>query len=359
MIGKLEEIAVRYQELKNIIADPETLKNITRYRSLLRELSEKEQITEKFDTIKSLEKQLAETRLLLADSDPEIKNMAAAEIAVYEKKIRDLSGQIRMLLLPRDPNSGKNIIVEIRAGTGGDEASLFAADLFRMYQRFCDAEKLKNEVLSFSETGLSGFKEIIFSVSGNSAWDKMKFEMGTHRVQRIPRTESSGRIHTSTATVAVMPEVEEAEFEIDPDELRIEVCRAGGAGGQHVNKTESAVRIIHIPTGITVSCQDDRSQHKNKAKGMKILRARLFDLYERERKEKEDSVRRKQIGSGERSEKIRTYNFPQSRITDHRINLTMHNLENFIEGGMQELIAALQANESEMLLRAVPAQKTA
>jgi peptide chain release factor 1 len=258
---------------------------------------------------------------------------------------------VKYQLIPSDPLADKNIIVEIRAGTGGEEAALFCADLFKMYTRFSEKKRWKVEIIDFNDTGLGGYKEIIFSISGKNVYENLQFEYGGHRVQRIPTTESGGRIHTSAVTVAVLPEAEEADVDIDPDDLRIDVLRSGGAGGQHVNKTESAVRITHIPTGIVIKCQDDRSQHKNKASAMKVLRSKLFELKISELQNQRSEMRKEQVGSGDRSQKIRTYNFPQNRVTDHRINMTIYNLEAFIAGDMEEMIEALKINSIEEKLK--------
>jgi peptide chain release factor 1 len=288
--------------------------------------------------------------MMAGESDPEMIEMAKHEMETKALELAKIEKEMEFLLIPKDPNDKKNAIVEIRAGTGGDEAALFAGELYKMYTRWVEKNRLKMEIMDSSATELGGFKEIIFMVTGDNAYGLLKFESGTHRVQRVPETETRGRIHTSAATVAVLPEQEEVDVEIRPEDLKIEVCRASGAGGQHVNKTESAVRIIHIPTGMESFCQDDRSQVKNREKAMKILRARVKEKLEREEKEKLDSTRRAQIGSGDRSEKIRTYNFPQNRVTDHRIGLTVYNLESVMLGDINEFISKLTEDYNKKML---------
>jgi len=301
--------------------------------------------------MRALEKDLASTRALLDDPDEEIRRMAAEELKRLEGELRDVQRELKLALIPKDPRDARNVVLEIRAGTGGEEAALFAADLFRMYSRYAERKGWKVEVLSHHPTGMGGFKEVIALIEGKGAYSRLKYESGVHRVQRIPVTESQGRIHTSTVTVAVLPEAEEVEVQIDPKDLRIDVFRASGPGGQHVNVTDSAVRITHLPTGLVVQCQDERSQHKNKAKAMKILMARLLELKRKEQEEKIAKERRSQIGTGERSERIRTYNFPQRRVTDHRIGLTLYRLEEVLEGDLDEIIEALIAHYQAEALR--------
>jgi peptide chain release factor 1 len=302
-----------------------------------------------------LSKQLDDSKSLIDDpsGDPEVRKLALEDVRRIEEELRPLRESIEALLLPPDPNDGKNVIIEIRAGTGGEEAALFAADLMRMYLRYTEKRGLKSEILSMNDTGLGGIKEVIFSVEGAEAYERLHLEAGTHRVQRIPETESGGRIHTSAVTVAVLADAEEEEVEIDERDLKIDVYRASGAGGQHVNKTESAVRILHIPSGLVVSCQDERSQIKNRARAMRVLRARLLEKAEHEKHEKDARLKRDQIKSGDRSERIRTYNFPQGRVTDHRIGLTLYNLAVFMNGELDEMLNALVGNEREMKLRAL------
>jgi peptide chain release factor 1 len=282
--------------------------------------------------------------MLEVEEDDELRQLIKEEIKLLEEKIERLEKELPLLLLPKDPNDEKNVIVEIRAGAGGEEAALFAAELMRMYQRYAERKGWKVEVLDINETGLGGVKEVVLRIEGKGAYSRLKYESGVHRVQRVPVTEAGGRIHTSTATVAVLPEVDEVEVEIRPEDLKIETMRASGHGGQHVNRTESAVRITHIPTGIVVSCQNERSQHQNKATALRILRAKLYELYQREQQEKIQKERRSQVGTGERSEKIRTYNFPQNRVTDHRIGLTVYNLPEVLDGDLDEFIDALIAH---------------
>jgi len=295
-----------------------------------------------------LRQRLEETEALWEqEKDPELRNLAKEELEQIRFQLGEKEKELKELLVPRDPRDDKNVIMEIRAGTGGEEAALFAADLFRMYTRYAEGKGWKVEVMDANETELGGFKEIIFSVSGPGAYGDLRYESGVHRVQRVPVTEAGGRIHTSAVTVAVLPEAEETEVEIRPEDLRIDVFRASGAGGQHVNKTESAVRITHLPTGMVVTCQDEKSQHKNKARALRVLRARLYEMEEQKRLQEESAIRRSMVGSGDRSERIRTYNFPQNRITDHRINLTLYKLDSVLEGELGEIIEALKLTERE------------
>lgn len=342
MYDKLLEIEKRFDELSEKMADPKIISSRTEFEKIAKERSQLEPIIEKFRLLKSREKEMEEAKEMLSSDDLEMKELAKQEIDSISSEIEKLKEEIKILLLPKDPNDEKNVILEIRAGTGGEEASLFAGDLFRMYSRYADSKKWRVEILSMNTTGLKGIKEVIAMISGNSVYSNLKYESGVHRVQRVPVTEASGRIHTSTATVAVLPEADEIDVKIDEKDLEIEVCRASGPGGQGVNTTDSAVRIVHKPTGIVVSCQDERSQQKNKARALKILRARLFEM-EREAQEKEiASARRSQVGSGERAEKIRTYNFPQNRVTDHRIGYTSHKLDMILDGDIDELVIALR-----------------
>ncbi|RLA80969.1 MAG: peptide chain release factor 1 [Deltaproteobacteria bacterium] len=351
LLRKLEEVERRFQEVEGRLLDPEVIKNPELYQKYAKEHAELRRLTEPLKRLRALEKELASTRALLDDPDEEIRRMAAEELKRLEGELRDVQRELKLALIPKDPRDARNVVLEIRAGTGGEEAALFAADLFRMYSRYAERKGWKVEVLSHHPTGMGGFKEVIALIEGKGAYSRLKYESGVHRVQRIPVTESQGRIHTSTVTVAVLPEAEEVEVQIDPKDLRIDVFRASGPGGQHVNVTDSAVRITHLPTGLVVQCQDERSQHKNKAKAMKILMARLLELKRKEQEEKIAKERRSQIGTGERSERIRTYNFPQRRVTDHRIGLTLYRLEEVLEGDLDEIIEALIAHYQAEALR--------
>lgn len=348
ILDKLEEIEKRFKEIENLLTKEEIISDLSRYQSLLKERAKIEEIVEKFSEYKKLLKEREDLEVMTKEEqDEDLRSLAEAELEEIEKKLEKIEFDLKALLLPKDPNDEKNIIMEIRAGTGGEEAALFAADLFRMYVGYAQKKGWKVEIVSSNPTGLGGYKEIIFIVEGKGAYSRLKFESGVHRVQRVPITESSGRIHTSTATVAVLPEMEEVDVEIDPKDLRIETFRSGGAGGQHVNKTESGVRITHIPSGIVVQCQDERSQHQNREKAMKVLRARLYEYYQREKENEIASQRRQQVGTGERSEKIRTYNFPQRRVTDHRINYSSFQLEEVLSGELDEFIDRLILAEKE------------
>ncbi len=341
MINKLEEIADRFREIEGLLADPRVTQDQVRYRALSKEHAELAEIVGVYHRYCRLGEEVAGSRELLQDTDLEVRDMARAEIANLEGERASLEQQLRQMLIPKDPNDTKNIILEVRAGTGGDEAALFAGDLFRMYCRYAEHQGWKVEVLSSAESEAGGFKEVIALVSGKGVYSRFKYESGTHRVQRVPETEAQGRIHTSACTVAVLPEAEDVDVDIDPSDLRIDLYRASGAGGQHVNKTESAVRITHIPTGVVVSCQDEKSQHKNKAKAMKVLKSRLLDSMQAEQDARMAADRKSQVGSGDRSERIRTYNFPQGRCTDHRIGLTLYKLDGIMQGDLDELFDAL------------------
>lgn len=352
---KLITIAERYDELTRQLADPDVLADFERVNGLAQERAEIEELVETFRRFEQVEIQLQENRELLEDSDPEMQELAELELAELETEHTALEEQLRILLLPKDPLDEKNVIVEIRAGTGGDEAALFASELYRMYVRWSEEQKFKTELLSGSDTGTGGFKEVIFAVKGNGAYSRLKFESGVHRVQRVPVTESQGRIHTSAATVAVLPEVDDVEIDIKENEIRIDIFRSSGPGGQSVNTTDSAVRITHLPTGIVVACQDEKSQLQNRLKAMRILRSRLYDLEEQKRQAELGAARRSQIGSGDRSEKIRTYNFPQSRVTDHRINKTVYRLDAVMDGDLDEFINELAQSEQAERLQAINA----
>jgi peptide chain release factor 1 len=352
MEDKLIALGKRCEEIEKELSTPAVISDNNRFRALQKEHSQLRPLVEKHAELMRMRKELADADgLLKTEKDEGMREMLRAESDELGAKIREAEEAILVMLLPKDPNIGKSIIMEIRAGTGGEEAALFAADLFRMYSRYIDTKRWKVELIEMSATGIGGFKEVIFSVGGADAYDCLRFESGVHRVQRIPATESGGRIHTSAVTVAVMPEAEESEVKIDPNEIRIDVYRSSGHGGQSVNTTDSAVRITHIPTGIIVTCQDEKSQLKNKIKALKVLRARLFEMMERERLEKEAKTKRSQVGSGDRSERIRTYNFPQSRVTDHRIGLTLYALESFLEGELDEMVEALKKHDIEQRLK--------
>jgi peptide chain release factor 1 len=337
----------RLKELSDILADPEILKNQKRYAAVSKECKTLQEILKRYDEFDRLSRELDEAREIMRTGDSEMRELAELEIAELEDQRTKIQSDIEELTNPDYANYQKNCIIEIRAGAGGDEASLFAGDLLRMYMKFIERSRLKSELLSSHPNEIGGYKEVIIFVSGENAYRKLRFEMGVHRVQRIPATETGGRIHTSTVTVAVLPEAEEAEISINPDDLKVDFFRAGGHGGQNVNKVSSAVRITHEPTGLVVVCQDERSQLKNREKAMKILRARLAALEKEKRDSEIESQRRRQIGSGERSEKIRTYNYPQNRITDHRCGLSLHNLQNVLEGDMDELVAAMEKYERD------------
>ncbi len=354
MFDKLDEYVLRHKELETLISDPDIMKDMRRYRDLMQEHAHVSELVETYNRYRDTDGQLQETKELIAsESDAEMKEMAKEELSELETSLEKLEQELKLLLIPRDPLDAKNIIMEIRAGTGGDEAALFAADLYRMYSRFAEGRGWKIEVMEANQMELGGFKEIIFTVSGKNVYENLRYESGGHRVQRVPATESGGRIHTSAVTVAVLPEAEETDIEVQESDLRIDTFRAQGAGGQHVNTTDSAVRITHIPTGVVVSCQDEKSQHKNKAKAMKVLRARLFEAEEARKQAERSETRKNQIGSGDRSERIRTYNFPQNRLTDHRINLTLYKLDSIIEGAMEELVETLKVSAREEMLKGI------
>ncbi len=341
MYEKLEGVEDRFEKVEQLLSDPKIVKDQGAYQKYSREHAELSKIVNVFRDYKTTTSELEDSQDLLNDEDPEIKDLARAEIEVLTRKKEAFEDDLKTLLLPKDPNDDKNVILEIRAGTGGEEAGLFAGDLFRMYSRFAENRGLKVEVMSQHATGVGGFKEVIAMIHGNGAYSSFKYESGTHRVQRVPATEAQGRIHTSAVTVAVLPEAEDVDLQIDPNEIKVDVYRSTGPGGQSVNTTDSAVRLTHLPTGLVVTCQDEKSQHKNKAKALKVLRARLLDQMVQEQNEKRSQERKNQVGSGDRSGRIRTYNFPQGRVSDHRIGLTLYKLESILQGGIDELISEL------------------
>lgn len=341
MVEQLSGIEERYRELERLLSDPAVVRNRELYTRYVREHSELSKIVTVFQVYQRKCADREASRELLSDADPEIKQLARGEIDALSEEIKTLEERLKRLLIPKDPNDDKNVLLEIRAGTGGEEAALFAGDLFRMYHRYAESMGWKMEVLSENLTDSGGFKEIIVMVKGSGVFSRLKYESGTHRVQRVPTTETQGRIHTSAVTVAVLPEAEEVEVHIDPSELKFDVFRSSGPGGQSVNTTDSAVRVTHLPTGMVVICQDEKSQHKNKAKALKVLRARLYDMQLRQQQAEMSENRKSQVGSGDRSERIRTYNFPQGRVTDHRIGLTLYRLDSIMEGDISELIDGL------------------
>lgn len=354
MFEKLKATEDKYEEISARLSDPEIISDNTQYAKLMKEYKSLTPIVEKYREYCACVKNQQDAEEMLNESgiDKEMKELAKAELDEARESLEVISEELKVLLIPKDPNDDKNVIIEIRGGAGGDEASLFANSLFRMYSMYAESRRWKIDVLNANPTELGGFKEISFSVEGEGAYSRLKYESGVHRVQRVPETESQGRIHTSTVTVAVLPETDEVELEINPADLKIDVFRASGAGGQHINKTESAVRITHLPTGVVVECQDERSQHKNKDKAMKILRSRLFDKLQQEQNDKIASDRKSQVGTGSRSERIRTYNFPEGRLTDHRIGLTIYRLEYLLNGNIDEVIDALATADQAAKLSA-------
>jgi len=352
MFDKLDSIEKRFTELEAQLSDSAVMQDMKKYSELMKEHASTKEIVDSYNLYKKTVSQLEEAKEMAgSESDPELKEMAKEEIKELEEQKENQIKELRTLLIPKDPLDLKNIIMEIRAGTGGDEAALFAADLFRMYSKYAELKKWKIEIMSSHESGLGGFKEIVFSVTGKNVYENMKFESGVHRVQRIPETESGGRIHTSAVTVAVLPEAEETDIQINPEDLKIDVYRSSGPGGQCVNTTDSAVRMTHIPTGLVVICQDEKSQIKNRAKALRVLRSRLYEMEEAKKQKERSEARKNQVGSGDRSERIRTYNFPQNRLTDHRINLTLYKLDLIINGELDELLDALKIEFREQLLK--------
>ena len=354
MFDKLQSLEDKYVQLESQISDPEVMADRSKWQQLVKNHSELGDVVEAFRQYKKAQSDLEENKLMLEEKlEPDFKEMVELEVAQLQDQIEELEKKLKLLLLPKDPNDDKNVIMEVRGGTGGDEAALFAGDLFRMYSRYAEKKGWRTEIMEANETDLGGFKEVTFVIEGKGAYSILKFESGVHRVQRVPATESGGRIHTSAATVAVLPEAEEVDIDINPNDIRIDLFCASGPGGQCVNTTQSAVRITHIPTGTVVSCQDEKSQHKNKDKAMRVLRARLLDKAQEEQQKAIAGARKSQVGSGDRSERIRTYNFPQNRITDHRIGLTVHRLEQVLQGDLDEIIETLITTDQAERLKAV------
>jgi peptide chain release factor 1 len=352
MIEILQRFEKQYADLEKRLADPDIMKDISNYRNLMQERSHIEPIMEALHSLRELETQISEAEEMIAEEeDEELISMAKEEIDALKEQRDTIERQSKMLLVPPDPMEGKNIIMEIRAGTGGEEAALFAANLFRMYSHFAESKRWKIEIMSMNETGIGGFKEIVFSISGKDVYGNLRWESGVHRVQRVPETESGGRIHTSAVTVAVLPEAEETDIEIKQEDLKVDVMRSGGPGGQSVNTTDSAVRMTHLPTGLVVICQDEKSQIKNKAKALRVLRSRLYEMEEEKKARERADNRKSQVGSGDRSERIRTYNYPQNRLTDHRINLTLYKLELVMAGQLEEVVDALKMAAGEEALK--------
>jgi len=351
MFDKLKSVEIRYDDLNELLSDAKIIAQQSEYQKYAKEQSDLTPIVKRFKDLKKFIQQLEDSKKILEEEkDPEMLEMAEEDLAQVTIEKQKAESDLKLLLLPKDPRDERNVIVEIRAGTGGEEAALFSTDLFRMYSRYAEEKKWQVEILSSNLTGKGGFKEVIFNITGKGVYSKLKYEGGTHRVQRVPDTESQGRIHTSAVTVAILPEVEDVDIKINPSDIKIDVYRASGPGGQSVNTTDSAVRLTFVPTGMIVTCQDEKSQHKNREKAMKVLRARLYDEEQKKAHDEQDSERKQQVGSGDRSERIRTYNYPQERVTDHRIGLTLHKLSAIMEGAMEEVIDALTLHfQSEAL----------
>lgn len=351
MFDKLEDLLIRFDEVLNELGEPGVTDNQERFQKLMKEQSDLQPIVDAYKEYKENKETIQDSLSMLeGEKDEEMREMLKEELSDAKKRVEELEHEIKILLLPKDPNDSKNVIVEIRAGAGGDEAALFAAEIYRMYVKYAESLRWKTEMMSLNENGIGGFKEVTFMIQGNGAYSRLKYESGVHRVQRVPETESGGRIHTSTITVAIMPEAEEIDFELDLNDCKFDVFRASGNGGQCVNTTDSAVRLTHIPTGIVISCQDEKSQLKNKDKALKVLRSRLYDMELQKRHDAEAEARRSQVGTGDRSEKIRTYNFPQGRVTDHRIKLTLHRLDSILNGDLEEIIDSLIAADQSARL---------
>ncbi len=355
-IGKLEELERDFDAIEAKMADPSMQKNLKELQTLAKRHSQLQPVVDKFREYRKIVGDVEEAKSLVYGTDPEMAELAREELADKEPLLESIEQQIKVLLLPKDPNDEKSVIMEIRGGAGGEEAALFGADLFRMYSRFAEREGWKIEILDYNETGIGGYKEIIFRIDGNGVYSKLKFESGVHRVQRVPATEAGGRVHTSTATVAVLPEAEDVEVEINTEDLKIDTYRSSGAGGQYVNMTDSAVRITHLPTGIVVTCQDERSQLKNRVKAMAYLRAKLYDAQLQKQNDELASERRGQIGTGDRSERIRTYNFSQNRITDHRIGVTLYKLDQYLDGDLYDLVDAMTVADQTERLHTIEAE---
>ncbi|MDW7668289.1 MAG: peptide chain release factor 1 [Bacillota bacterium] len=354
MLEKLDFLEEKYKDLNKKISDPKIINQSRKWQKLVKEHAHLEPIVQKYREYTKVVESLEEDKEMLQGKlDDDFKEMLKEEIKELSEKEEKFKEELKFLLIPKDPNDQKNVIVEIRAGVGGDEAGLFAGDLFRMYTRYSERQGWKNEIMSLSDSGVGGYKEVIFMIKGDGAYSKLKYESGVHRVQRVPDTESSGRIHTSSATVAVLPEVDDIDIEIDMNDVRVDVFRSSGNGGQSVNTTDSAVRLTHEPTGLVVSCQDEKSQHKNKDKAFRILKARLYDKYQQEQDDEQAEARKSQVGSGDRSERIRTYNFPQGRVSDHRINLTLYKLDAFLDGDLEEMIDALTTSDQTEKLKKI------
>ncbi len=344
MFDKLEDLLIRYEEIIQELNDPGVINDQNKYRKLMKEQSDLSAIVDKYKEYKATKEAIDDSlKMLEEEKDEEMRELAKEELNDCKQRLTEIENDLKILLLPKDPNDEKNVIVEIRGGAGGDEAALFAAELFRMYSKYAESQRWKIDMINLNENGLGGFKEVVFMINGKGVYSRMKYESGVHRVQRIPVTESGGRIHTSTTTVAIMPEAEEVEVELDLNDCKFDVFRASGNGGQCVNTTDSAVRLTHIPTGIVISCQDEKSQLKNRDKALKVLRAKLYELELEKAHSAEAEARRSQVGTGDRSEKIRTYNFPQGRVTDHRIKLTLHRLDDILNGDLDEVIDSLTA----------------
>jgi len=352
MFDKLDFITEKYDELSRQVSDPDVINNQPLWQKYIKEMGDMEPIVKKYTEYKKAKTDLAEAKEMLEEGDEEMRELAKMEIGDLEEQIEQNEDELKVLLLPKDPNDEKNVILEIRAGTGGEEAALFGADLLRMYTRYAERNRWKTELMDISDTGLGGVKEAVMLIKGKGAYSRLKFESGAHRVQRVPETESSGRVHTSAATVAVLPEVDDVEVNLDPNDVRVDVYRASGNGGQCVNTTDSAVRLTHVPTGLVVTCQEEKTQIKNKDKAFKVLQARLYDLEMQKQQDEIAGQRKSQVGSGDRSERIRTYNFPQGRVSDHRIGLTIYKLESFLDGDMDEVIDGLITNDQAEKMKA-------